>query len=253
MSAGANNEIWVRDLDRGTEAKLTFMTGATRGPVWSPDGKRFACELRSGTQSQVLIGSSDGLGAVDTFVVAGLGGGGIAQWSPVGSRLVYGPGSFAGVFTVSPDSAKRVPVQIPGLPQRVAQPTLSPDGRWLAYATNEGTSQPQVYVQSVTGVPGRWQVSTQSGLFPTWTKGGKEILFESNGTVTAVDVDTQNAFRAGQPKMLFALPQAVLGAFARTWNCSEDGQRFFLLVPPRTATRGGIEVVTDFSRLVKRK
>jgi hypothetical protein len=69
----------------------------------------------------------------------------------------------------------------------------------------------------------------------------------------AVDVDTQGAFRAGQPKALFPLPQALLGAFERSWNCSEDGQRFFLLVPPRTATRGGIEVVTDFSQLVKRK
>src|SRR4029077_16707659 len=56
-SAGASSEIWSRALERGTEVKLSFWSAATHGPVWSPDGKRFACELRSGTQSQVLIGS----------------------------------------------------------------------------------------------------------------------------------------------------------------------------------------------------
>jgi hypothetical protein len=131
-------------------------------------------------------------------------------------------------------------------------PAISPDGRWLAYATNEGTAQPQVYVQSLTGVPGRWQVSTKSGLFQRWTKGGKELVFEANGAIVAVDVDTQGAFRAGEPKPLFPLPQPVLGAFASTWTCSEDGEHFYVLVPPRTSNRGGIEVVTDFSRLVNR-
>ena len=102
----------------------------------------------------------------------------------------------------------------------------------------------------MTGVPGRWQVSTKSGIFPAWTKDGSELLFESNGAIMAVSVDTQGAFRASQPAMLFALPLPVLGPLTRTWNCSADGQRFLLLVPPRTASRGGIEVVTDVSRLV---
>ena len=250
---GTQHDIWVRDLDRGTEAKLTFATSSTRGPVWSPDGRRFACVLGTQNHSQVLIGSADGLGAVDTFAVADGSDGAISQWSAVGSRLVYGPRSFLGAFTVTPDSGKRIPVKIEGLPPHVGQPTISPDGRWLAYATNDGTDQPQVYVQSLSGVPGRWQVSTKGGFFQVWTRGGKELVFETNGVLMAVDVETQGAFRIGEPKPLFPLPQAALGAFSRTWTCSEDGQRFFLLVPPRTSSRGGIEVVTDFSRLVNRK
>ena len=243
----------MRDLDRGTEAKLTFASGATSGPVWSPDGRRFACELRSGGRTQVMIGSVDGLGAVDTFAVEGLDAGVISQWSAAGSRLVYGPGSFTGVYRVSPDSANRAGVKVPGLPKVVGQPALSPDGRWLAYVTNEGTTSPQVYVQSLTGVPGRWQVSTTAGVFPTWTRGGKELLFETNGTMTAVDVESQGTFRAGQPRPLFQLPLAIQNPLERSWNCSEDGRRFFLLVPPRVSSRGGFEVVTDFNRLVKRK
>ena len=79
------------------------------------------------------------------------------------------------------------------------------------------------------------------------------ILFESNGVLMAADVEAAGAFRVGQPRELFPLPQAIVGAFARSWTCSQDGQRIFLLVPPHTATHGGIEVVTDFGRLVKRK
>jgi hypothetical protein len=252
-SAGAGHEIWVRDLERGTEAKLTFTQASARAPVWSPDGRRFACELRSGSRSQILIGSSDGLGAVDTFAVEGLSDGGISQWAASTGKLVYGPGSFRGAFTVSPDSAKHVEEKIPGMPQFLAQSILSPDGRWLAYATNEATAQPQVYVQSVTGEPGRWQVSTKSGFFPVWTKGGRELVYEANGTVMAVDVEAKSAFSVGEPRPLFALPQASSGPYTRSWNCSADAQRFFVLVPPRTTVRGGIEVVTDFNRLVQRK
>ena len=252
-SGGAVREIWVHDLDRGTDQKLTFVKNSTHGPVWSPDGKRFACELRIGNRSQVLVGSTDGLGAVDTFAVDGLSGGRMSQWSAVGSRLVYGPADFGGAYTVSPDSAKRTGTKIPGLASLLAMPMLSPDGRWLAYATAEGSTQPQVYVQSVTGLPGRWQVSTKGGFLPTWTRGGKELLFESSGKVMSADVDTQSGFRVGEPRDVFVLPQGALGAFSRTWTCSDDGQRFFLLVPPHTSSRGGIEVVTDVGRLVQRR
>ncbi len=252
QSPSGRHEIWLRDLERGTESKLTFVARDVHSPVWSPDGRRFACALRSGDRPQILVGSSDGLGAVDTFAV-GATSVVVTQWAPMGSRLVYGPESFLGAFTVSPDSAKHTPAPFVGLPQRFAQSMLSPDGRWLAYATSEGTPQPQVFVQSVTGVPGRWQVSTKSGIFPTWTKGGRELLFESNGMVMAADVDAADAFRVGQPKALFTLPQAVLGVSSRTWTCSQDGQRFFVLVPPRTASRGGIEVITDLQSVLGRK
>jgi serine/threonine protein kinase len=251
--SGTEHAIWVRDLDRGTEAKLTFVAGSARDPLWSPDGRRFACTFRSAGRTLVLIGSTDGLGAVDTFVVSTLDDNRLLQWSAPKASLVYGSSNFQGGWLVSPDSGKRVPTRLEGLPQVLAQPMISPDGRWLAYATNEGTGQPQVYVQSLTGVPGRWQVSTKSGYFVHWTKGGRELIFESSGTLMAVDAESQGAFRAGEPKPLFALPLPAQGAYARTWTCSDDGQRFFVLVPPRVSNRGGIEVVTDFSQLVNRR
>jgi Tol biopolymer transport system component len=249
----AQHEVWVRDLNRGTDAKLTFTSGSAHSPVWSPDGRRFACTIRSAGSTTILIGSVDGLGAADTLRVPGVDDFVVWQWSPATSKLVCFPQSFQGAFTVSTDSSRHEVTRLTGLPNVVGQPQISPDGRWLAYVTNEGTTQPQVYVQSLTGVPGRWQISTKLGIGPCWSKAGKELLFESNDSIMSVDVDSQGAFRASEPKPLFALPQPARGAIALTWIPSDDGQRFMLLVPPHGANHASIEVVTDFSRLVNRK
>ncbi len=251
---GKASEIWVRDLERGTESKLTFTTGSATTPVWSPDGRRFACVVsRTGAPTQILVGSADGLGRVDTLAVANAAEGALWQWTAIGSRLLYGPGSMEGLFTLSPDSANRAPRPIGGLSQHVAHAMLSPDGRWLAYATTDNTQKPQVYVQSVGDEQGRWQISTLSGFGPVWTQSGKELVYESEGRVMAVSIDTQGSFHAGTPQPLFTLPVAALGPSARTWTCSADGKRFFVLVPPKASTRGGIEVVTDFGALVNRR
>jgi Tol biopolymer transport system component len=243
----------VRDLDRGTEAKLTFVSGSARTPVWSPDGRRFACAIRSEGRTTILIGSADGLGALDTLTVPGVDDFWVCQWSAATSKLVCFPQSFQGAFTVATDSARHEVTKLQGLPGVVGQPRISPDGRWLTYVSSEGTTRPQVYVQSLTGVPGRWQISTKEGFAPRWSKAGKELLFEANGSVMSVDVESEGAFRASEPKPLFALPQPTRGPVEYTWDPSDDGQRLMLLVPPHGAKHGSIEVTTDFSRLVNRK
>jgi hypothetical protein len=142
---------------------------------------------------------------------------------------------------------------VPGLARVLAQCVSSPDGRWLAYASREGGDRPQVYVQSITGSPGRWQISAHDGYLPAWTRGGRELVFESEAGLMAVDIDTGQGFRAGTPRSLFRLPRAALAPNLRTWTCTGDGQRFFVLVPPDVKEAGDIEVVTDFGALVNRR
>jgi hypothetical protein len=133
----------------------------------------------------------------------------------------------------------------------MAHTTVSPDGRWAAYASNEGGGNPQIYVQSLTGVPGRWQISTQIGIWPRWTQGGRELVYETGTELVAVEIDTRDGFHPGTPRALFALP--VPGdAYTRYW-ATEDGRRFFLLTAPRVQQTSVIEVVTDFASLVNRR
>ena len=87
---------------------------------------------------------------------------------------------------------------------------ISPDGRWVA-GTFGSIPDVQVYVQSLEGPPGRWQISATNARRPVWTKGGKELVYEGmDGRLMAVDIDTKAGFHAGTPKPLFPLPHALV-------------------------------------------
>ena len=252
-NGGAVKRIVVRDLERGTETKLTLDGNSASMPAWSPDGRRFACILADeGGKASVLVASSDGLGARNKIALPGVGAWMLNQWSPSLGKLVVTPPSFKGAFAADPDSSSVASRPIAGLDQAVAQCVISPDGKWAAYASNEGGGPPQVYVQSITGTPGRWQISTTFGFWPVWTKGGAEIVFEGQPALMAVSIDTRDGFHPGTPQPLFAAPKTGNGTI-RYWTCTADGNRFFLLQSPRGAASGVVEVVTRFASLVNRQ
>jgi Tol biopolymer transport system component len=251
-NGGAVKRVLVRDLERGTETKLTLEGNSASMPVWSPDGRRFACVLADdGGKASVLVSSSDGLGARNKIVLHGGGAWMLTQWSPSLAGLVVTPPSFKGVFLANPDSSGAALRPVLGLDQTVGQCVISPDGKWAAYVSNEGGGPPQVYVQSITGTPGRWQISTTFGIWPVWTKGGTEIVFESQPALMAVSIDARDGFHPGTPHTLFAVSRPG-SPIARYWTCTAAGDRFFLLQAPRGAASGVVEVVTRFGSLVNR-
>jgi hypothetical protein len=154
---------------------------------------------------------------------------------------------------VPSEGSDRVPQALGDSTQRVYQSAISPDGRWVAFAMGS-VPNVQIFVQSLSGPPGRWQISSSSGINPHWTRGGSELVYEGwDGRLMSVDIDTHDAFRAGTPRPLFALPRTAFAVDMTSWNCDATGQRFFLLVPPPAQNAGIIEVVTNFASLVKGK
>ena len=252
-SPGADREILVRDLLRGTETKLTFGNGSASAPRWSPDGRRFACMVAREGRGTLLIGSADGLGQPDTIADPGNGGSMLSQWAEAGSRLVLVPPGFRTPQVANADSLGAGLRPLAGLSGLMAQSTISPDGRWIAYASNEGGGTVQVYVQSLTGTPGRWQVTANGGYMPQWTKGGAELVYESPDALMAVAVDAKESFSVGTPVRLFDSPQALADVNTRFWTVSRDGQRFFVMKPPRLTVTRPIEVVTDVRAMLNRK
>lgn len=252
-SPGADREILVRDLARGTETKLTFGGGSAMTPRWSPDGRRFACFVTHESRGTVRIGSADGLGAPDTLAAPGGASAALTQWAEAGSRLVVVPPGFTPSMVASADSAGATFRVLPGVSGFMAQSAISPDGRWLAYASNEGGGAVQVYVQSLTGTPGRWQVTANGGYMPHWTKGGAELVYETSDAIAAVDVETREGFHVGTPVRLFDVPQVLADVNTRYWTVSGDGRRFFGMKPPRNTVARPIEVVTDVRAMLLRK
>jgi eukaryotic-like serine/threonine-protein kinase len=250
--SGNTGEIHVLDLERSTDTRLTFTGDQAIMPEWSPEGRRFAYVVRGTGEDRLRIGAADGLGAPDSLQVPGTHGVFLFQWSRAGSRLVFSSSQFKG-FAVPAEGVNRVAVPLPDSTQLLAQQQISPDGRWLAFATGTN-SNVNVYVQSIEGAPGRWQISNKNAFRPCWTRGGRELIYEGlDGRLMAVDIDTQNGFRAGTPHPLFTLPQPSRGNAKGSWCCDADGTRFYVVVPPKVQRAGTIEVVTSFQELVSRK
>ncbi len=250
---GDDSQVWVRDLRRGTEARLTFAAGPSSRPMWSPDGQRFATIVKPpGSPPYLWVGSADGLGARDSLTLPGEAPPMLTQWASAGSRLVLVSPDFQRTSVVGLDAGDRTIQPLTGLTAPHGQAVISPDGRWVAYTSTASGSAPQVFVQSLTDVPGRWQISTTVGFLPQWSKGGSELFYESPQGIMAVAIETQAGFHAGTPVKLLDPPREG-GLEQVYWTSSSDGQRFFVLGSQRLGGRADIEIVTDFASLVNRK
>jgi serine/threonine protein kinase/Tol biopolymer transport system component len=250
---GREGEIFVYDTARSTDTRLTFTNGHASTPVWAPDGHRFAYATHVVLgDTQFRIASSDGLGAVDSISLPKGFNASLSQWSAAGSRLLF----FTTVFRtwiLPAEGTNRVPRPLADSSATQAHGEISPDGRWLAVTIANGTA-PQIFVESLGEPPGRWQISTTTGILPRWTRGGKELVYESlEGNLMAAEIDTKTGFQAGTPQKLFTLPSRSFDPSARGWNCDAAGERFFLVVPEQNQTAGILEVNTDFQSLVTRK
>ncbi|HET9950496.1 MAG TPA: protein kinase [Candidatus Eisenbacteria bacterium] len=253
-----SGDISVLDIARGTETRLTFSGGRANGGRWSPDGKRFIWATFGAPGATVLhVGAADGLGAQDSVVLPGLTNAFPTQWDAAGSRWIFhtiNPGIGARVLSVSSEGLNRTPQALTDSTTLAAWGAVSPDGRWLAFASGRGTQNIQIYVQSLLGPPGRWQISTAGGFSPKWTKGGRELVFETfDQRLMAVDIDTKDGFHAGTPRVLFNLQSRMAGNGTTAWDADAAGEKFVVIVPPRVETTNSIEVVTDFGSLVNRR
>ena len=120
-------------------------------------------------------------------------------------------------------------------PHAERNPAVSPDGRWLAYASNESGVM-EVYVRSLADGGEHTRVSRRGGAEPRWVRGGSELLYRTTDSVFAVPITPGTTFRAGAPRALFG------GQFRQknttNWDASADGQRFVMVRPPAVPADG---------------
>ena len=137
----------------------------------------------------------------------------------------------------------------------VDAPQFSPDGRWLAYVSDE-SGRREVYVQPYPGPGGKWQISTEGGTEPQWNRNGRELFYRSGDKMLAVEISTQRNFAAGSPRQLFE--ERYLSnrlSYARAnYDVSPDGQRFLMLKPveQEKAAPTQINVVLNWTEELKR-
>jgi hypothetical protein len=132
---------------------------------------------------------------------------------------------------------------------------FSPDGRWLAYVSDE-SGQDEVYVRPVEGTGGKWQISTEGGGEPVWARTGKELFYRNGDKMMAVAIESKPQLTAAKPRLLFErhYETANYGAFLRNFDVSLDGQRFLMVKAAEQVTSAAqINVVLNWSEELKRR
>ena len=214
---GTRNDIWVAQFGGGPRTRVSLEDEGGAYGIWSPDGRRVAYQNGVGGDS-IVVRTSDGLGQEQ--VITRMQGDVLARsWSPDGSYIVI---EHHGADPNSPGEIWVVPLKAGDAPHLLMRnissfgTDLSPDGKWLAY-TSEESGRLEVYVvpfnpqASPANVlaAGRWQVSTEGGNQPRWSPTGKELFF-ANPSGTTLYVDSvklaSGKFEHSNPSKLFDLP-----------------------------------------------
>jgi len=244
------SQEWLLDTKRGTLTRLTFEGSYNGALAWTPDGKRIAFGSdRTGQQRNLFWQLADGSGGTERLVtsdrsqVAG-------SWSPDGQTLAFeqiNPGTGYDLFVYRLGDRK-VETFLQTRFNEIA-PRFSPDGRWLAYASDE-SGRNEVYVQPYPGPGGKWQVSTEGGTEPVWARNG-ELFYRNGDKMMAVATNTKGNFSADTPKLLFEGHYATYNTMP-AYDVTPDGQRFLLA---KTAEQGPreISVVLNWTEELKQK
>src|SRR6202140_5103725 len=226
-AAGSDSNIWVQDLEKGTSLRIT--STFSQMPVWSPDSKSILYNSGNGISVKAANGSGDAETLLQRTVFP-------AAWSPDGRFIIF---MERGVKTrmdlwALPLFGDRKEYRLSNSPFDEQNPQLSPDGHWLAYASDE-TGNYEIYVQafSADGKLGadKKRVSTAGGHLPVWRRDGSEIFFvAADGQMMASSVKTGGTeFQFEAPKPLFKTRTMSLeGGIYHEYDVSPDGQRFLI-------------------------
>ena len=244
LTSRAGRDIWIKRVG-GALSRLTLDGSGNVRPSWSPDGRSILYTTgRGGLRSQL----ADGSGPVTPVPTSGRGFEGV--WSADGQWLVYrvGGGGSGDSRDIWARGMGRDTTQLPLLtsPADEYSPALSPDGRWLAYVSDE-SGKLEVYLRPFPEVTrGKWQVSTAGGSEPMWAHSGRELFFRSaDRRMVAAPLVLGDQAAVGPQRVLFdAQPFAEEGIHA-DYAVSPDDRRFLMIrLDPRPAGRH--VVLTNF-------
>ncbi len=251
--AGAH-DIWVFDIARAVQTRLTFGPVENDAPVWSPDGKWIVYTAVAGNiHTKLYRKPSDGSGAEelllsdDQVAVA-------SDWSRDGKYLLYarGPAAINWEIWAMPLEGERKPwLVVPRTANSfAAEGRLSPDGHWLAYTSQESGNR-EVYVVAFRGGQGKWQISTNGGYQPQWSGDGKELYYfnQASRSVLVVPVKGLNGglqFGVAQPLASNSTSNQV-----GFYDVTPDGKKILLNLVAQQVSQS-VSVVTNFTAGLKK-
>jgi Tol biopolymer transport system component len=226
VAAGSETDIWVRDLIAGTVTRLTS-EGVNLWPVWTRDGQRLAYASSRGRGASIFWRKADA-SEPEEVLLASEAIVGPRSWSTDDRTLLFvtTSGTTSGeIWSLSLSGRKTVPVLRSKFVTQ--EPSISPNGRWMAYMSNE-SGRSEVYVRGVVEPTARWQVSVDGGEEPVWGHTGRELFFRRGSEMVAVDVHGTATFAHGPARILFSGPFKRDGVNSN-YDLDLNDQRFVMV------------------------
>ncbi len=229
---GEGNDIWIHDLARSIRTRLTFDPGYDGRPKWSPSGDKIAFYSDRSGRGYVFERSADGTGAPE-LLVDSQGPNFPGGWSSDGKHFVFSRQSQQTRLDLL--YLERKPAgdgydEHMFLQTEFAEQTarLSPDGRFIAYLSDEAGRQFNVYVRPFPEGGGKQRISPRGGRQLSWARDGKTLFYVEGNTLIAVPISTRNGLSAGPAKPLFE-HSGFRNFFTANYDVSADGKRFLVI------------------------
>jgi serine/threonine-protein kinase len=258
LADAANFDVWTYDAARDALTRLTVDPGVDRFPVWTPDGRRLVyASSRSGGATNLYWQRADGSGDA-TRLTTSPNPQFPGSWHPSGRVLAFDEtrpqtGTDLLILPVEGDEASGwkpgTPTVFLSGPFTEQRPRFSPDGRWLAYESNE-SGVFEIYVRPFPGPGGKWPISTGGGMNAVWSRARHELLYLApDGRIMVVPYTAAgDAFQAEKPRVWSETPVQLRRLFdgASTFDLHPDGARV-AMAPGTEATAGPTHVTLMFN------
>jgi Tol biopolymer transport system component len=256
--------IWVYDLNGKTAIRPLTQQGKNFHAIWTPDGKRVTFASDRDGPISIYWQPADGSGSPKRLTTAEKGTQHFPDaWSPDGQTLVYQVVSSTeavDLWTMSLDNRDKPMPLVKGT-KRNHGAVFSPDGRWLAYGSSEGSQIEQIYVEPIPRTGEKHQITRNEGAFPVWSTDGRSLFFrrvlggEGMGThLVQVEIVPGSAF-AWQNERELPIKGFLLFGGQRDYDVMPDGKRFVMVFPPRNEAgdleRPRINVVVNWLEELK--
>ncbi len=242
--ATLNTDVWTYELQRQSSKRLTFDPAFDVAPIWNPDGSRVVFASNRRLNVDLYIKDSDGAQEEKVFVrdeankIPN-------DWFRDGKYILYQRDTDLWFMTL-PELKSHLFLKAPSV---IRNGQFSPDGKWVAYASNE-TGKWEIYVTSFPDARGKWQVSMGGGEQPRWSHDGKELFYlSSDAKIMAVPVTIGARFDPGTPLVLFQTtprpPVSTNDQFV--YDVSQDGQRFLILTQVKQAESAPMSIILNWA------
>jgi Tol biopolymer transport system component/tRNA A-37 threonylcarbamoyl transferase component Bud32 len=260
---GPVTNTWIHDIARDTETRFNFGI-ENRDPTWTPDGKRIAYGGYKDGKYAIFWQPLDGSAPEEPLL---LKDNSVDAWffSPDGSTLLYADWKFEGAMNIGALPLHDLQHAKTIFPSKynVEWAVLSPDGKWIAYDSDE-SERPEVYVAPYPALEPRERISTDGGLHPLWAPDGRKLYYRMGTTaedmeqrflgqksrVMAVSIETKPTLKVGQPRLLFEGPYFESG---HDIAVTPDGKGFILIRENDTTGPKQIEVVVNWPEELKQR